>query len=65
MTNVRWSYNDGKLISVGGADTALMVWSHAASGSGASDESDTDSEEEGGIIIMETLTNLRFLNIHQ
>ena len=40
-------------MSIGGADTALMVWSHGTVGDracarGDSDDSDTDSEEEGG-----------------
>lgn len=68
MTNVRFSHNDRKLISVGGADTSVMVWTHNAgsrepvsdetvtSQSGdpvvtssgfSSEDSDTDSEEEG------------------
>ena len=52
VTNVRWTYDDRVLISVGGADTALMVWSHAVTGTrenchGESDDSDTDSEEDG------------------
>ncbi|XP_006814808.2 echinoderm microtubule-associated protein-like 6, partial [Saccoglossus kowalevskii] len=53
VTNVRWSLDDSKLISVGGADTSVMVWSHRQAGErnntrGNSDDSDTDSEEEGG-----------------
>ena len=53
MTNVRWTSNDSHLVSVGGADTALLVWSHGSVGDrvcarGESDDSDTDSEEEGG-----------------
>ena len=53
VTNVRWTNDDRRLISVGGADTSVMVWSHVrAQGredvGGDSDDSDTDSEEEGG-----------------
>ena len=69
VTNVRFSYDDKKLVSVGGADTSVMVWAHnAGSREPASDEtsqsgdpmvtssgfssedSDTDSEEEGETI---------------
>ena len=68
MTNVRFSHDDRKLVSVGGADTSVMVWTHNAgsrepvsdetSQSGApvvtsagfsSEDSDTDSEEEGTV----------------
>ncbi|KAI0227896.1 Echinoderm microtubule-associated protein-like 6 [Lamellibrachia satsuma] len=53
VTNVRWSCNDSHLVSIGGADTSVMVWSHGSVGDrvcarGDSDDSDTDSEEEGG-----------------
>ncbi|XP_020620193.1 echinoderm microtubule-associated protein-like 6, partial [Orbicella faveolata] len=53
VTNVRWTNDDSRLISVGGADTSVMVWSHARGREredtgGDSDDSDTDSEEEGG-----------------
>lgn len=53
VTNVRWTNDDSHLISVGGADTSVMVWSHARAQErqdvgGDSDDSDTDSEEEGG-----------------
>ena len=26
VTNVRWSHNDQYLVSTGGADTSVMVW---------------------------------------
>ena len=53
MTNVRWTRGDGHLVSTGGGDTATMVWAHVGGGGtaacrGDSDDSDTDSEEEGG-----------------
>ncbi|XP_064600933.1 echinoderm microtubule-associated protein-like 6 [Liolophura sinensis] len=53
VTNVRWTHNDKYLVSVGGSDTAVMVWSHVypaerASTQGESDESDDESEGEGG-----------------
>ncbi len=77
VTNVRWAVNDQKLISVGGNDTSLIIWSNQAYVSeaavseskngnnsatsksilnemvsrntrkGESDDSDTDSEDEG------------------
>ena len=64
VTNVRFSHDDRKLVSLGGADTTVMVWSRSGGGSceptGESDQSaapvssgyisedsDTDSEEEG------------------
>jgi len=53
VTNVRWSNDDGLLLSVGGADTALMVWTrepagHKESKAVDSEESDDDTEEDGG-----------------
>ena len=62
MTNVRFSLDDRVLVSLGGADTSVMVWRYTGSHdqesdqSGGSiptsgylsDDSDTDSEEEGG-----------------
>lgn len=55
MRNVRWSNDDSLLLSVGGADTALMIWSRDASGhkeskSVDSEESDDDAEEDGGML---------------
>ncbi|XP_072031189.1 echinoderm microtubule-associated protein-like 6 isoform X3 [Amphiura filiformis] len=52
VTNVRWTHDDRRLVSTGGADTSMMVWFHDAPGGrdnthGLSDDSDTDSEEEG------------------
>ncbi|CAK8677759.1 unnamed protein product [Clavelina lepadiformis] len=64
VTNVRWSHDSSQVASTGGADTALFLWTREnieiASSSkfeagpsnveyrGDSDDSDTDSEEEGG-----------------
>lgn len=53
VTNVRWSNDDSLLLSVGGADTALMIWSreppgHKESKAVDSEESDDDTEEDGG-----------------
>lgn len=53
VTNVRWCHDDQKLVTVGGADMSVMVWaSNNPAGKtttcrGESDDSDTDSEEEG------------------
>ena len=65
VTNVRWSHDSKQLGSVGGADTALFIWSRkdieiSRDGAssltpstdvhyhGDSEDSDTDSEEDGG-----------------
>ena len=61
MTNVRWSQVSNQGASTGGGDTALFIWErqdlklpkseegleNTISYRGNSDESDTDSEEEG------------------
>lgn len=53
MTNVRWSHDDSLLVTVGGGDTCLMIWAHEPEGhrefkQGDSEESDLESEDDGG-----------------
>ncbi|WAR18910.1 EMAL6-like protein [Mya arenaria] len=53
VTNCMFSAGDKKLVTTGGADTSVMVWTHISgqertTACGDSDDSDTDSEEEGG-----------------
>ena len=58
VTNVRWSHDSTRLVSTGGADTAVLVWRREAlggtrKGQGDSDDSDTDEEEEGKVIFFD------------
>ncbi|EGV91908.1 Echinoderm microtubule-associated protein-like 5 [Cricetulus griseus] len=53
VTNVRWTYDDSMLVTLGGADMSLMVWTNEMEScrekkSCDSEESDIDSEEDGG-----------------
>lgn len=51
VTNVRFTYDDSLLISTGGGDTSVMVWSNQGqpniSGLEDGEDTDVDSEDEG------------------
>uniref|UniRef100_A0A8C4SLW8 EMAP like 5 n=1 Tax=Erpetoichthys calabaricus TaxID=27687 RepID=A0A8C4SLW8_ERPCA len=53
VTNVRWTHDDALLVSVGGSDTSLIIWTHENEGHREprqcdSEESDIESEDDGG-----------------
>lgn len=64
VTNVRWTYDDSMLVTLGGADMSLMVWtneveSHREKKYCDSEESDIDSEEDGGISFKNALSKIQ------
>lgn len=64
VTNVRWTYDDSMLVTLGGADMSLMVWTNEVEGYREkrpcdSEESDTDSEEDGGMSFSNILFELK------
>lgn len=63
---MRWSHDDSLLVTVGGGDTCLMIWAHETEGhrefkQGDSEESDLESEDDGG----ERQTSVESLFIRQ
>lgn len=64
VTNVRWTYDDSMLVTLGGADMSLMVWTNEMEGYQEkrpcdSEESDIDSEEDGGMSFYNILFQLK------
>ena len=55
------------MVSVGGADTAVMVWEHESTRrpgqQGDSEDSDTDSEEEGGKLLLQCQKGVRTMGM--
>ena len=50
VTNVRWTHDLSRLVSIGGADMSMIVWKRDGAVDAVSlnvDDADTDSEEEG------------------
>ena len=57
VTNVRFVYDDSLLVSTGGADTSIMVWSNqdrpGLSNMEEGEDTDSDSEEEGRVQVQQ------------
>ena len=49
VTNVRWTKGDNFLVTTGGGDTSVMIWSHRGmvASTGDSEDSDSEVEEDG------------------